>query len=632
MPHRRRESPAFEKINEGSFMKNVVKTLARRSMVAAALLTMAVATTLHAAPPAVLAELPSDAKAVVVITSVKDLGAKVSNVGVRLGIALPPDLAGWATRSVGITKGFDAAGSAALAVVTVPGEEENGPPAMVLLLPTTDPKAMMESFQPAAEDKAGVSEITLPNDRAEKGYMATVGNGKWVVLAQDRAALDAYLARKNPLDKALSADALKTFESNDLVAWANIPILAGPVDKMLEARQEDFLNMMGMFGPRMDPTALAMQKAVLREYFGGLRQYIKDANAAMMTVRLSDAGLTLGTVASFKPETPFGKFVAAQKNAKAVSFQGLPNGEVLMAGSFNWDAASVSTQFADAFKRITSDEALAKDPKSKDLANVSEQVRQIMALVNGGSIVLLDPGAAGAKNGIFQGAYVLDSTDPEKLKNLMLEMMKNPAIKSGAMSGGLKQNVTITADAVTIKSTKLTKIQTTVSLEDTAENPASDAAKRNLEAFKALYGPDGMTLYASVIGKRLLIVLGSDARILESSVAAAETNANELPNNQLLAGSKDQVLPNAIAAVYLSPGKLVTAMQHAMPPGAPALNINAGTQPIVISAAVKDSSLTAEVHIPTATITALKDLGMSRRAPGVPGGAPDQPVPPNDGM
>src|SRR5690349_20019893 len=92
-----------------------------KSILTATLLTLAAAaTSTFAAPPAVLEQIPADAKAVVVIGNVKSLGAKASNVAVRLNLPAPPELAGWATRMLNINKGFDFNGSAAMVLLSVP--------------------------------------------------------------------------------------------------------------------------------------------------------------------------------------------------------------------------------------------------------------------------------------------------------------------------------------------------------------------------------------------------------------------------------------------------------------------------------------------------------------------------------
>src|SRR5512146_2032973 len=181
-------------------MLNLKVKRAGHAILAAALLTLAAASTtaLRADPPAVLGQLPGDSQAVIVVNNVKDLGTKISNLAVRANLPFRGDPIASVTQMVGITKGFEPNASAALALLPRSEEQQGGRPPMVLLLPTSDAKALLEAFAPGEADRDGISEVTLPGDRGEKGFSATVD--KWVALATDRPALESYLKRKNTLD------------------------------------------------------------------------------------------------------------------------------------------------------------------------------------------------------------------------------------------------------------------------------------------------------------------------------------------------------------------------------------------------------------------------------------------------
>jgi hypothetical protein len=612
-------------------MANLTNTLKKfnrssRAALAAVFLTLAASAT-WGATPAVLTEIPSDAKAVLVIANVKDLSTKISNLAVRLNLPAPPDLTGYLTRSIGITKGFDDSGSAALAILNSPQDAEagggGGPPQMILLLPTNDPKAMMEPFQPGDPDKKGISEVTLPGDRAEKGYVATVD--KWLALAQDKSALEAYLARKNNFTKTLTPESTKVFDSNDVVLWADVPNLTKGFDKLLEDKQQELTGMLDLMNlDNKDPLASAIQKAAINEYFLAAKQYLKDASAAMITLRMTDNGPTLGLVGSFRPDSPFGKFVAAQKPAKPLDLTGLPNGEFFAAAAFQWDPKTVSDLFNDISKRVMSDEVIAKDPKAKDINNYLDILRQILPLTSGESFVLLEtPGPAASKNGFFNGACLVDTSDPAKFYALQLELMKSPLLND-SMIPDIKQETKATPDAVTIKGVKLTKVHTTYTLrEETPDKPLSPIAKRQYAMLQNFYGPEGLTFYTGPVGKHILVVLGSDAGILEASVNAAQANTAELNTNANITASKNQVVPNTVAVFYFNTGKFLTLAQNMAAPNT-AAPINTGA-PVVLSAGVNNATLTTELHIPTTTITTIKDA-WTKLMPLLMGGARQPPA------
>ncbi len=130
------------------------------------------------------------------------------------------------------------------------------------------------------------------------------------------------------------------------------------------------------------------------------------------------------------------------------------------------------------------------------------------------------------------------------------------------MNGDLKQTVTVEEDAVNIKGLALTKIHITFGLRDeTPDHPVSPAAKQGLAMIEKIYGPDGMTLYTAVFGKRILTVFGSDATILESAVAAAQADTDILSNNATISAVKDQIVKNPVAVAYFPLAKFVELAQ-----------------------------------------------------------------------
>ena len=126
---------------------------------------------------------------------------------------------------------------------------------------------------------------------------------------------------------------------------------------------------------------------------------------------------------------------------------------------------------------------------------------------------------------------IADCSDPQKYHTLQLETLKSPLTQQ-SMNADFKQTVTVEEDAVNVKGLALTKIHITFGMRDeTPDHPVNPAAKEGLKVIEKMYGPDGMTMYTAVVGKRILTIIGSDATILESSVAAAQADTDILSNN-----------------------------------------------------------------------------------------------------
>jgi hypothetical protein len=137
-------------------------------------------------------------------------------------------------------------------------------------------------------------------------------------------------------------------------------------------------------------------------------------------------------------------------------------------------------------------------------------------------------------------------------------------------------------------------------------------------------------MYMGVVGKRVLMVYGTDLAMIESSITAAQTNADALGASPEIAATKDQLAANPLAVAYLPIARWVTLAQSITQPlaapaaGDPAAGAAiAGAPPVVMSLGVSGSMVTAEIHVPLATITATQEAiaRMQRGTPAGGGGA-----------
>ncbi len=152
---------------------------------------------------------------------------------------------------------------------------------------------------------------------------------------------------------------------------------------------------------------------MINQYFAAIKEYLKDANTSMFTMRLSDAGVTLGMAADFKPDSPLAKFVAAQKPSAPLTLQGLPDGDLLAAGTFAFNGPSVGELFESVGKQVLANEVIAQDPKIEAYKKTLEQYRTMAGLTSGARFAMLQA-APGGKTGLFNGAMIADCSDPQK--------------------------------------------------------------------------------------------------------------------------------------------------------------------------------------------------------------------------
>ncbi len=606
------------------------------ALLAGVLMSLAAWSAVRADEPTVLTQVPADANAVIVINNVHSLSTKLSNAITRLGlpIPIPPDLAGFALRNIGVTGGFDDNSSAALVVLKPAAGATivSGPPQLVILLPTTDPKAMLQNLSPGAPDATGISEVALPGNAGDKGYVVTVD--KWVALAQTKETLTSYLGHKGALKTTLPPETLKSFSDNDIVLWSNLGAIGGALDKYMEDKQQEFTGMLDLMNlnNNQDPTAGALQKEAVNLYFSGTKQFLNDAQNGLFTMRLSDSGVTLGLVGGFKADSPFGKFVAAQKTAAPLTLEGLPNGDLLSAGAFSYDPQSVADLVSTIGKQVLANEQIAQDPKIADYKAAVEGYKQVILLSNGIRYVLLRP-ADVTKNGILNGALITQTTDPVKFLAESLKLQSGP-LANTSMNPDIKQTTTVTENAITVKDIKFSKIHVAFTLrEETPDHPLAAGSKQGVEIINKMYGADGITAYMGIVGKNTLTVFGSDPATIDSAVAAAQGGTDILSATPAIASVKDQIVPNAVAFAYFPVSRFVELAQSIMRPGetavppAPAAGAPV-VSPVVFSAGVTGSTLTAEYHIPISAITSTIESVTKLRQAMQGGPVPPAPVNP----
>ena len=591
------------------------------AMLVGAILLSAVACRSRAAVPEVLQQVPGDAYAVAVVGNMRTFASKISNSLTRLEITPPsPDLVGYATRSMGISAGFDANNSAALVLLkpTAAQQGENyfeGMPPAVLIVPSTNTTQMLKPFNPTEPDKDGISQVTVPDNPEEKGFV-TVINKKWVVFGTRKEDVAMYLARGDSFAKTASPDTLKVFEANDLVLWGNVEKLGAGADKWLDDEKVDRVGMLDLQDTinKLDPLATTMEKHGINLVFDSAKQFFADASAGMVTVRLTDSGATLGLVADFKAGTPMGKFVASQGSHAPLTLKGLPSGKFIAAGSAKWNGESVANTVGGFLDSILADPLLAKDAHLPNLRKSFADGKQMLALTQGASFVFLEP-TVGGKNGFLNGAVLLDSSDPKKLFDLQMQSASN-IMAQQAMSSGIKTTASTTPNAVTIKNVPLAKITVTVAARpETPDHPLSDEERNALETIQRMYGPSGMTMYMGVVGKSVLLIYGSDTSTMEAAVAAAQGDTDALAASPEIAGMKDQLVANPVAVAYLPIARWVTLAQSIVPAvagggrGAAPVSDPAAAKspPVVMSAGVTGTMVTAEIHVPIAAIKGTQD-------------------------
>jgi hypothetical protein len=422
------------------------------------------------------------------------------------------------------------------------------------------------------------------------------------------------MARGDSFASKASPETLKVFDTNDVVIWGNVEKLGKGVDKWIDDQRIGITGMLDLqaLNNKGDAFTQAIQKEMINLGFNFVKQFFTDASATMLTARLTDSGATLGLVGDFKPETSIGKFIGSQAGRGPVTLKGLPGGNFLMAGTARWNSASFAEIIGNISDQMLSDPAISKSPKADDIRKAFDAARQLMAITQGMNMVLLDP-PAGGKSGFLNGAALIETSDPKKFIDLEVQSMKNP-VAQNAMNPDIKTTMTV-GDPVTVKDIQFTRISIKFGLRDeTPDNPITPENRAAAEVIERMYGKDGLTVSLGVVGKRVLLVYGTDSAITEAAITAAQNDTDTLATSNAITSVKDDVVANPVAIFYIPIARWILLGPSLVMPGMPSTDAGpppgpgiTNAPPVVMSAGVSGRMLTAEVHVPIGSITAIQE-------------------------
>jgi len=553
----------------------------------------------RAAAPEVLSDVPDNAPVVIVLKNLKDLNTKLANASTRMNLGGPQDPLNTMLAGMGLSKGVDMAGDAAVVLLPKAKAENDEAPAdptppFVLLIPTSDANALLEPFKPGEAVK-GISEVMLPQNPDQKGYAAKLA--KHVAFAENKETLESFLVKKGPLNKALTPESVKAFENNDLVVYANIAVVGPEVVKSIDAQRNDFSMMLDlMLLSGASPKEGALAKEMIGMAFDGLKQFMTDANTGIVTVRMSDAGFTLGAAGHFKAESDLGKFVAAQKPKAPLTLTGLPAGNMLAAGAFAFDGKTVSERMQAASEKVFKNPALANDADAK---KAFDDAVKAMTHFESFSFVMM-PGADNSF-GNMTAVTLAPTKDAKKVMAINRDLYKQKGMKDlASMNPDIKADIQFKENATTVKGVALDRVQVKYVLrEETAESPISNESKQAFEIIQNMYGADGQISYFGIVGGNIIGIATKDVKAIETAIDAANNKKEELAKSRELNAVQAQVLPDPSGVLYLPVENwLKMAGMGGPEEGKPAI-------PTVISMNVTGSNMHVEMFVPMSTAAQL---------------------------
>ncbi len=486
---------------------------------------------------AAVAHAPADACGVVAVASLAELetnlkallgeAADEMNIVQELASHLPPHA-------------FDASGSLAVILPANPDETD-----AVLVLPVKDVSAIK------GEDAgAGIVTVThTPEGGSVQRVTYVLPLDTWALVAWKADAIKTVMRAEKKIE--LTGDQ-KTALADHMV-WAHFnppPLIAAAKKAMDEQRRQ--IEAQGA----PPPAQLEMVQTLL--------DTVKDVTAVEMSGDVAAAGIRLTADAHLAEGSPLAA-LAGSGVAMEDYTVGLPGTDRLFIAAWaglDWEKAilPVKTLMKPIFDTLAEGQDEETRKAMDELWAAYEKWGPVMGDRFGMVMELPQEG-----QGLYQLAETFEIEDVEAYRNLLKEYMESSEAIMGVwmkqMGGGagmpgmpggalpMTTDMTFEENAATVEGVSVDRWRMTFNV-DVPENAPPQAAEQVRKMIEMIYGPDGMTFWMAVVGKKGVAVMGGKD-VMARAIKAVKGETPGLATTEPVAGALEQV-PEGRAAVLVS--------------------------------------------------------------------------------
>src|SRR5687768_8921793 len=252
----------------------------------------------------------------------------------------------------GIREGLNLEGN--LAVYLANGDLEGEVPPIVILIPITDYQAFLGNFKNKQDEGGGITRVRLGENANEEEGMGADDDAGYVMEMGEYAGLSPMkeLLKKPAQAMTFGGVTAGMLEERDVVMYANFkqvgPMLLAHLQQgnvREQARTEIKANLaeneqFAKFEPVAD--------ALIDQVFDFAERFLNEAEAAAVTLDLSDQGIGLGSVGQFKPGSYMADLFGGMATSDEPMLDGLPDGNYIVFGGTT-DNREMSTKFFEDF-------------------------------------------------------------------------------------------------------------------------------------------------------------------------------------------------------------------------------------------------------------------------------------------
>jgi len=466
------------------------------------------------------------------------------------------------------------------------GEDKSAQNAAVLLVPTKEPKALLEKLQ-AEEAQDGLSKCTIKGEPA----FAAVRN-KVVILGPGKDSVTHLSKTKKTLGDGLAKARLSIINDSDFY-------LSISVRQVVNAYKDMFMPMIQMMTAAQDPEGKNIKI---------LEKSLTEVAAFDLSVGIDDKGFTVKMLISPVEDSDLQKVMADEKNTTDALLSFLPKDKYLFSFGGLASQSEHKEKFGDSaplsnILKMTS----APGVDLKAIAKIDEEVTKLLKSIKryAISISALPEGS----DGLFGATVVAEVADAKAFVEGIREVYKKTWKASEDEDFvALKKHIVHTADAETINGQKVDTI--TVNVADIAQR--NETSKKEIEQFEKIMGKGCILRFGMVDDKHVVVVYGGGAKRYETVCGAAKSKGDSLSGDQGIVDLSGQLPSPRAGEAFIAVDNIFQTAKAVMkllgeeeefPIDAPTLNA-----PIALAFSVQDKSVGRyDCVVPMKLVKALKE-------------------------
>lgn len=557
-----------------------------------------------AAGAQVLQQVPDDALLVIKTKDLTATSAKLGKLMKDLGLAqMKPGLdnpLALMQKELGLTNGLNAAGEMAIVFRDPAKTNERPDKSILLLIPVSDYAAFVANFKDSKED-GGVTEVTLPKS-SEPGYIAQWGGYAAMSPSKAVAGLKPSAMLK------ISGDATtKELAAKDIVFYANFKSLRGSLIPSLQSARDKAMEMMEGSNDEHLAKFRPVIKSAAGQVFLAVESFLRDADAATISVDFGPEGMNVAVMADFIPNSYLGSTFAAVKNSSEPMLAGLPTGKYLFFGGY-MNQPEVSTKVINDFVGPILKELDTMGPEMKAAHDYVDALNAYLKATKTATFGVVAPSGQLGQEAIFQFLTVAKG-DAAALKAAQIKMVKSQeeAMKALGMDAAAF-TATVTPAAKTVDGVTFDSITTAMN-----PNNKDPAAMQQAQIMAMVYGPGGVNMLEGEVNKdTLLMAMGVPDTVLQSAIATAKSGEAPLANNASVKSVASHLPTSRTGEFYVPVDQIVsTGLTYAKQFGAPLnVTLQPDLPPLGFATSTDGSAMRIDGYVPTILVQQLVSAGM----------------------